>query len=121
MENANNNLGVCLDTCHIFSAGYDIRNEKIYNKTMNEFDNVIGLEKLKIIHLNDSKRELGSKIDRHEHIGKGYIGMKAFKLIMNDERLKRIPKIIETPKGKDMKDDINNLKILKNLISNVSY
>ena len=109
-------LGVCLDTCHIFAAGYDIRDEESYNKTFREFDTVIGIKRLKIIHINDSKRELGSRVDRHEHIGRGLIGVKAFDLIMNDRKLKSIPKILETPKGKNMKEDTMNMKILLNLL-----
>lgn len=111
-----NRLGVCLDTCHIFAAGYDIRDEKSYNKTFREFDTIIGIKRLKIIHINDSKRELGSRVDRHEHIGKGLIGVKAFDLIMNDRKLKSIPKILETPKEKDMKEDTRNMKILLGLL-----
>ena len=109
-------LGVCLDTCHVFAAGYDIRDEKSYNKTFREFDTVIGIKRLKIIHINDSKRELGSRVDRHEHIGRGLIGVKAFDLIMNDRKLKSIPKILETPKGEDMKEDTMNMKILLGLL-----
>jgi len=109
-------LGVCLDTCHVFAAGYDIRDEKSYNKTFREFDTVIGIKRLKIIHINDSKRELGSRVDRHEHIGRGLIGVKAFDLIMNDRKLKGIPKILETPKGEDMKEDTMNMKILLGLL-----
>jgi len=111
-----NRLGVCLDTCHIFAAGYDIRDKRTYNKTFKEFDNIIGIKKIKIIHINDSKRELGSRVDRHEHIGKGCIGLKGFELLMNDEKLKNIPKILETPKGKDMKEDIENMNILTALL-----
>lgn len=92
-------IGVCLDTCHIFAAGYDIRTEAAYAATLEEFDRIIGLSKLKIIHLNDSKKELGSKIDRHENIGKGMIGLEGFRLLMTDSRLKNIPKILETPGG----------------------
>ncbi len=112
----NHRFCVCLDTCHIFSAGYDIRNEKSYNKTMCEFESVIGLDRLMIIHMNDSKSELGSRIDRHQHIGKGFIGLKAFELIMNDEKLNKVPKIIETPKGKSLKEDIININLLRSLI-----
>ena len=108
-------IGVCLDTCHIFAAGYDIRNKKTYTQTLKEFDKIIGIDKLKIIHLNDSKKELGSRKDRHEHIGKGFIGLQAFRLLMKDKKLKKIPKILETPKGPDMKEDIENMKILLNL------
>lgn len=109
-------LGVCLDTCHIFAAGYDIRTERAYKKTMREFDSVIGLKRLKVIHFNDSKKELGSRVDRHEHIGKGFIGVEPFGLFMNDRRLAKIPKILETPKGDDATGDDRNLTILRNLV-----
>lgn len=92
-------IGVCIDTAHIFAAGYDLRNQTAFNDTMAEFETVIGLHHLHLMHLNDSKKELGSKVDRHEHIGKGYIGIESFKLIMNDQRFRYVPKIIETPKG----------------------
>ncbi|MFQ5870183.1 MAG: deoxyribonuclease IV [Candidatus Zixiibacteriota bacterium] len=109
-------LGVCLDTCHIFAAGYDIRTERAYKKTMREFDSVIGLKRLKVIHFNDSRKELGSRIDRHEHIGKGYIGVEPFGFFMNDRRLAKIPKILETPKGDDGSADDRNLTILRKLV-----
>ncbi|MEA3428328.1 MAG: deoxyribonuclease IV [Thermodesulfobacteriota bacterium] len=91
-------MGICLDTCHIFAAGYDIRDAKSYRKTMQLFDDIIGINHLYFMHLNDSKKALGTRIDRHEHIGKGFIGLKAFEYLMNDKRFKNIPKIIETPK-----------------------
>jgi deoxyribonuclease-4 len=97
-------LGVCLDTCHIFAAGSDLRTKAAYQKTFDTFDAVIGLENLYWIHLNDSKREMGTRIDRHENIGHGFIGETAFKLLMNDSRLQNIPKVLETPKGKGDKD-----------------
>ncbi len=90
-------LGVCLDSCHMFVAGYDIRNQQSYRKTMREFGRVIGFDRLMCFHLNDAKMDLGSRCDRHEHIGKGKIGKEAFRLIMQDRRLKKVPKIIETP------------------------
>ncbi len=105
-------IAVCLDTNHIFSAGYDIRTESEYIKTFNEFDAVIGLERLVVIHCNDSKKEFGSRVDRHEHIGKGAIGKDAFGYIMRDKRLSKIPKILETPKGVDMMEDKMNMKLL---------
>ncbi|RPH52947.1 MAG: deoxyribonuclease IV [Desulfobacteraceae bacterium] len=111
--NRKDKTGVCLDTCHIFAAGYDIRTEESYLETTDLFDKIIGFEKLFLIHLNDSKKGLGSHIDRHEHIGKGEIGIDAFRLIMNDKHLAGIPKIIETPKtggGKDW-DRINLRKL----------
>lgn len=109
-------LAVCVDTCHIFAAGYDIRSEKSYLKTIEEFDSIIGLKYLKAFHLNDSKKGLGERVDRHEHIGKGKIGLNGFRFIMNDKRFSNIPKVLETPKGVDMREDVINMKILKNLI-----
>ena len=110
-------MRVCVDTCHIFAAGYDISKEEAYQKTMEEFDTVIGLTKLAAIHMNDSKKPLGSHIDRHEHIGKGAIGKEGFRLIMQDERLAGIPKILETPKGEDLREDRINLATLRRLAS----
>ncbi len=111
-----NRLAVCVDTCHIFAAGYEIRNEKDYLKTFEEFDSVIGLKYLKAFHLNDSKKDIGERVDRHEHIGKGRIGLNGFRFIMNDERFIKIPKILETPKGEDMKEDVLNMKRLLSLV-----
>lgn len=110
-------LGFCLDTSHIFAAGYDIRTSASYRKTINAFDDIVGLEHLCLIHLNDSKKKLGSKVDRHEHIGEGHIGINAFKLFMNDNRFHEIPIIIETPKEKEGKDyDRINLDRLRKLV-----
>ncbi len=110
-------IGVCIDTCHIFAAGYDITTEEGYTKTFEEFDKIIGLKKLKLFHLNDSKKGLASRVDRHEHIGKGMLGLKAFRMLMNDKRFKDIPMILETPKGKEMKEDKINLSTLRSLIN----
>jgi len=111
-------IGFCLDTSHIFAAGYDIRNERSYRQVTDNFDAVIGMKNLYVIHLNDSKKELGSRVDRHEHIGEGFIGITAFKLLMNDVRFRDIPKIIETPKRKNGQDcDEINLNRLRSLIS----
>jgi deoxyribonuclease-4 len=110
-------VGVCFDTCHAFAAGYDIRDKQTYEKTWKEFDNILGIKNLRIIHMNDSKKELGSKIDRHEHIGKGQIGLAGFKLFVNDGRWENIPKILETPKNGDkLKSDRMNLRTLRNLV-----
>jgi deoxyribonuclease-4 len=114
-----NRLAVCVDTCHIFAAGYDIKTEKGYLKTFEEFDQIIGLKYLKAFHMNDSKKGLGERVDRHEHIGKGKIGLSGFRFIMNDERFKNIPKILETPKGEDMKEDVINMRRLIRLIKNL--
>ena len=89
-------IGVCLDTCHIFTAGYDIRTQETYQQTMNHFDATLGLNLLFAIHINDSKKDFGSRVDRHTHIGKGALGVDAFKHILNDERLFHVPKLLET-------------------------
>jgi len=109
-------LGVCYDTCHTFAAGYDISTKKGYSKTFSDFESIIGLDRLKIFHLNDSKKELGSRVDRHDHIGKGKIGLAGFKLLINDPRFAAHPMVLETPKGKDLKEDVENLKLLWGLI-----
>jgi deoxyribonuclease-4 len=106
-------LGVCYDTAHTFEAGYDIRNKKVYEATFKLFDKVIGLGRLKAFHINDSKKDFGTRVDRHEHIGKGLIGLEAFRLILNDKRFEKIPKILETPKEDDW--DRKNLATLRNL------
>ncbi len=113
-----NRISVCIDTAHIFAAGYDISNKETYEKVISDFDEIIGLEYLQCFHMNDSKKELGSKVDRHEHIGQGFIGLEGFRNIMNDKRLEHIPKILETPKGKEQLEDLENLKVLKSLIKN---
>jgi len=105
-------IGVCFDTCHAFAAGYDIRTKCGFEETMEELDNIVGLKNLHAIHMNDSKGELGSNLDRHEHIGKGNLGLEPFRQIMN--RFKHIPKVIETPKKDNM--DVVNLEILRGLI-----
>lgn len=106
-------LAVCLDTCHVFAAGYDLRTRPAYEDTMEAFDRIIGLARLKAIHLNDSKGELGSRVDRHEHIGRGKIGPAAFGFIMTDPRLREVPKVIETPKKGGM--DRRNLELLRRM------
>jgi len=110
-------MTVCIGTAHVFAAGYDIKDPKNFKKVIQEFDNIIGLDRLKCFHMNDSKKEFGSRVDRHEHIGKGFIGEEGFSNIMNDKRLKKIPKILETPKGKEYLEDIENLKVLQSLIN----
>ena len=109
-------IGVCFDTCHAFAAGYDFRTPEKYEKMWQKFDKIIGLSKLKALHINDSKKELGSRVDRHEHIGKGKIGTKGFSLIFNDERFFDIPKILETP-AQTEQDYMPNMKTLKRLIN----
>ncbi len=108
--------GICFDTCHAFAAGYDLRTRQAYENTWKELDDIIGIENLFAIHLNDSKKGLGSKIDRHEHIGKGQLGLHAFDMIMNDPRFFLIPKILETPKKINSEDaDPQNLDVLRRL------
>jgi deoxyribonuclease-4 len=108
-------LRVCLDTAHLFAAGYDIGNEPGVKKTFREFDRVIGRNRLVALHVNDSKTTRGSRVDRHEHIGKGRIGLEAFRFIMRSPRFSKIPKVLETPKGKDLREDVVNLKKLRSL------
>jgi deoxyribonuclease-4 len=105
-------LCVCLDTAHVFAAGYDISSEHSTRKILREFDRVIGRDRLAAIHLNDSKTARGSRVDRHEHIGKGRIGLDAFRFIMRDSRFRKVPKVLETPKGKDIREDVVNLRTL---------
>ncbi|HWX16172.1 MAG TPA: deoxyribonuclease IV [Chthoniobacterales bacterium] len=108
-------LCVCLDTAHVFAAGYDIGSEAATRKMLAQFDRTIGLDRLVAIHANDSKTTRGSRVDRHEHIGKGRIGLDAFRFIMRDRRLRKIPKVLETPKGKDLAQDVINLSTLRAL------
>ena len=109
-------LRVCFDTEHAFAAGYDIRTKEGYERTFSEFDEAIGLKVLAAFHLNDSKKEFHSRVDRHEHIGKGFIGVEAFRLLMNDKRFWGLPMCLETPKGPDLKEDRENLTLLRSLI-----
>jgi len=109
-------LGICVDTCHIFAAGYDIRSPETYGNTFAALDRLIGLDRVRCFHLNDSQRELGSKVDRHTHIGQGCIGLEAFRLLVNDLRFRNVPMILETPKGEDMAEDVKNLTLLRSLL-----
>jgi deoxyribonuclease-4 len=109
-------MAVCMDTCHIFAAGYDIRTPDQYEKTLQAFDDIVGLKNLVAIHMNDSLKGLGARRDRHEHIGKGAIGLEGFKCFMQDPRLSEIPKILETPKDDDLEFDRMNLKTLRELV-----
>jgi deoxyribonuclease-4 len=115
-------LGVCFDTCHVFSAGYDIRTPETYEATMTEFDRIIGLEQIKFFHFNDSKHEFGTRKDRHEHIGRGFIGLEGFANFINDPRWTDHPAHLETPKkeenelGQEVEMDPVNLATLRDLI-----
>jgi deoxyribonuclease-4 len=106
-------VGICVDSCHILAAGYEIRTADAYRSTMKQLDQVIGLKKVKAFHLNDSKNPLGSRVDRHEHIGQGHIGIEAFRLIVNDDRFQGLPMVLETPGEEE--DFIRNLQLLKKL------
>jgi deoxyribonuclease-4 len=108
-------VGVCFDTSHAFAAGYDLRTRVTYEDTLSTFDQIIGLKRLKFFHINDSKRPLGSRVDRHQHIGKGEIGLAGFRLLLNDPRFQHHPMVLETPKGKELKEDKKNLKVLRSL------
>lgn len=108
-------LGVCVDTCHIFAAGYDIRTAGAYKETMAALDEAVGLKNVRFIHLNDSKKDFGSRVDRHEHIGRGCIGIEGFRLLLNDKNLQHIPMTLETPKEKDLHEDRENLRRLREL------
>lgn len=110
-------IGFCLDTCHLFAAGYDIRTESGYRKTIREFDRLIGAQRIGAFHLNDCLKPLASRADRHTHIGRGYIGLEAFRCLVNDRRFAAVPKILETPKGEDMKEDVVNLRTLRSLLA----
>jgi deoxyribonuclease-4 len=112
----NERLRVCFDTEHAFAAGYDIRSKEGYEHTFVEFDEAIGLDRLAAFHLNDSKKELNSRVDRHEHIGKGHLGLEAFRLLLNDPRFWGLPMCLETPKGPDLEEDRQNLTLLRSLI-----
>lgn len=107
-------LGICFDTCHAFGAGYDLRTLESYDHTFSEAERLIGIDRIKVIHCNDSKKPLGSKVDRHEHLGKGEIGEDAFRLLVNDPRCYNIPIILETPEPKKMHE--TNLQKLRSLV-----
>lgn len=109
-------LCVCLDTAHVFAAGFDLTSEAGTRKMFREFERTIDLEHLVALHLNDSKSARGSRVDRHEHIGKGKIGLDAFRFIMRDSRFRKIPKVLETPKGKELREDVENFEILRGLL-----
>jgi deoxyribonuclease-4 len=113
-------VAVCIDTCHVFAAGYDISTESGWNHTIGSFDDVVGLRRLAAIHVNDSRKALGSRVDRHDHIGKGMIGLEGFRMLVNDPRLATVPKILETEKSEDMHEDIENMNVLRSLISDVT-
>ncbi len=109
-------LGVCVDTCHIFAAGYDIRTPETYTRTMEALADQVGLERVQLFHLNDSQKDCGSRVDRHAHIGAGCIGLEGFRHLLNDDRFSHLPMTLETDKGEDLAEDIENLRRLRTLI-----
>jgi len=110
-------VGVCFDTAHALAAGHEFRDAESYAAMWRRFDAGVGLERLRAIHLNDAKRDLGSHVDRHEHIGQGCVGLEAFRLLVNDPALRHVPMLLETPKGADMREDVENLARLRGLIA----
>ena len=109
-------LAVCVDTCHIFAAGYDIRTPRGYRAAVEEMDQTFGCKQIVAFHLNDSKKPLGSRVDRHEQIGKGHLGLPAFRNVVRDERWRDLPMVLETPKGPDLAEDVVNLRVLRRLL-----
>lgn len=112
-------LGVCFDTCHVYAAGYELAPEKSYQATIREFDQVVGLKRLKAFHVNDSKKPLGSRVDRHAHVGQGCLGLEPFRLLVNDRRFRRHPMILETPKEGEKGEAMDpvNLRVLLELVA----
>jgi len=108
-------LGICLDTAHLFEAGYDLRTPQGWDAIIHELDALVGVDQVLAFHLNDSKTDLGSRVDRHEHIGKGKIGREPFRHIVNDARFQNVPGCLETPKSKDLHEDRENLAVLRAL------
>jgi deoxyribonuclease-4 len=124
MTESQDRLGICMDTCHAFAAGYDFRTAKAYRQFLKEFDRILGLDRLGLFHINDSKNGLGSRVDRHEHPGAGCIGLKPFSFFLNDPKLAHLPFLLETPKGKN-KDGLDwdrvNLNLLRSLIKKANH
>ncbi|MCS7089979.1 MAG: deoxyribonuclease IV [Verrucomicrobiota bacterium] len=108
-------LALCLDTAHLWAAGYDLRTAAAWEKVVEEVDRLIGLKEIVAFHLNDSKAGLGARVDRHEHIGRGRIGLEAFRMIVNDPRFEHLPACLETPKSEDLHEDVENLAVLRSL------
>jgi deoxyribonuclease IV len=122
-------VGVCLDTCHLLAAGYDISSEQGYASTFEELDRIVGLDRVRVFHLNDSKRPCGSRVDRHDHIGKGCLGLEPFRRLLNDRRFAALPMLLETPKLETPESrrrsdadpwDVRNLRTLRRLLSSTS-
>lgn len=109
------NFGICFDTCHVHVAGYDLSTDDAYQATMTEFERIVGCDNIALFHANDSKKELGSRVDRHAHLGEGYIGREGFKALMQDRRFTDVAKIIELPGGEGHCHDLANLALLRTL------
>lgn len=112
-------VGFCFDTCHVWASGYDLASREGWDSTMSEFEQYIGTEKIKAFHVNDSQKGRGSKVDRHEGIGKGTMGLEPFRFLMNDKRFTNVAKVLETPKGDDTALDLENLATLRSLIGTI--
>jgi deoxyribonuclease-4 len=112
-------VGVCVDTCHLFAAGYPLGTQAEYDATMAEFDRLIGLHRIQAFHLNDSQKAFGSRVDRHEAIGKGHLGLEPFRFVLNDRRFARVPMYLETPKGEADGEQLDaiNLRTLRGLVA----
>ncbi|HET7711686.1 MAG TPA: deoxyribonuclease IV [Thermoanaerobaculia bacterium] len=110
-------VGICVDTCHIFASGYDIRLRDGYERTIEELDKHVGIDQVGAFHLNDSRKGLGSRVDRHQHIGEGEIGLEAFRMLLNDPRFRRTPKLLETPKTVETESDRKNIAVLRSLLA----
>jgi deoxyribonuclease-4 len=124
--NGHRRVGVCLDTCHLLASGYDIASPEGYAETFRQFDRIVGFDRLRVFHVNDSKKPLGSRIDRHEHIGQGAVGLEGFARLVNDPRFRALPMLLETPKTEGRRAtgpievdplDERNLKILRGLLT----
>ena len=121
-------IGVCLDTCHLLAAGYDLGSDTGYADTMRQLDDSVGLDRLRALHLNDSKTPLGSRVDRHTHIGRGHVGLSAFRRLLTDPRLEALPMVLETPKARSTRTaeiepdpmDLENLRTLRTLMAGES-
>jgi deoxyribonuclease IV len=110
-------VGICFDTCHVFASGYDLRTRDAYERSMEDLERHVGIKNVGLFHLNDSKKPLGSRVDRHEHIGDGQLGLDAFGYLLNDERFRGIPKLLETPKKIEHESDRRNLATLRSLLN----
>jgi len=110
-------VGVCFDTCHVFASGYDLRTRDAYERSIDDLEGHVGVKNVGLFHLNDSRKPLGSRVDRHEHIGDGQLGLDAFRLVLNDERFRGIPKLLETPKKVEHESDRRNLAMLRSLLN----